>query len=283
MRFFSFASSTAARLFSLVAFIVLACVCARGEDENPKELSLDLGGELKLELVLIPAGTFDMGSPDTEESRKSGEKKHAVTISKPFYMAKYEVTQEQYEAIAKENQSKNKGPKLPVERVTWEEATKYCEKLSEKSAKAVKLPTEAQWEYACRAGTTAPFSFGETIAADQANYNTDEKYGTGVKVEKKESKTVAVGSFKPNAWGLYDMHGNVWEWCRDWYDSKYPDGAATDPEGPKAGTEDPASRVLRGGSFISPPSILRSAARDTLAPTFRNSHGGFRVIVQIEK
>src|SRR5258708_6630437 len=140
-----------ASLFVLSIILCVAASVARTED-NAKELTLDLGKGIKLDLVLIAPGTFQMGTPEKEEGHKKSETLHTVTLSKPFYMGKYEVTQEQYEAIATENPSKTKDPKLPVERVSWEDASKFCEKLTISSGRNVMLPTEAQWEYACRGG-----------------------------------------------------------------------------------------------------------------------------------
>ena len=266
---------------TLMAFTLLFVTFApnlRAEDA-PKELALDLGKGIKLELVQIPAGKFDMGTLEKEDGHKKNETRHSVTFTKPFFMGKFEVTQEQYEAVMADNPSKNKGPTLPVERVTWEEASKFCEKLSDKSAKLVQLPTEAQWEYACRAGTTTAYNTGDTITTADANYNGDTKSGSADKGENRD-KTMPVGSFKPNAFGVYDMHGNVWEWCRDWYD----ENAATDapienPDVPAKSSEDPPVRSVRGGSFYSWSPEVRSGVRDSLAPTYRNAHGGFRVIV----
>jgi formylglycine-generating enzyme required for sulfatase activity len=269
----------------LPLLILAACLDSRAE-ENPKELSLDLGKGIKLDLVLIPAGTFEMGTTEKEDGHKKSETKHTVTLTKPFYMGKYEVTQEQYEAITSENPSKVKGPTLPVEHMLYDEAVKFCEKLTEKVGKTAQLPTEAQWEYACRAGTTTAFNTGETLTTVDANFNGDVKPAGSADKGENRDKTLPVGSFKPNAWGLYDMHGNVWEWCRDWFDENYYasfKGPALDPEGPIKSSEDPPARVLRGGSYYSWVAEVRSGVRDSLGVTWRNAHGGFRVIVQLDK
>jgi len=149
-------------------------------------------------------------------------------------MGKYEVTQEQWEAVMGNNRSKTKGAKLPVTDVSWEDCQEFIKKLNENTKGGYRLPTEAEWEYACRAGTTTEYSFGDKITPKDGNYHDSEI-----------NKPVAVGSYKPNAFGLYDMHGNVFEWCNDCY-AKYPAGAVTDPKGPATGTY----RVLRGGSFL---------------------------------
>ena len=190
------------------------------------QLALDLGGGVKLELVLIKPGTFLMGSPETEAGRGVHEKQHRVTISEAFYMGKFTVTQEQYEAVTGKNPSHFKGPKNPVEMVSWNAALEFCDKLNDRaksmlpSGMKIQLPTEAQWEYACRAGTTTPFYTGETISTDQANYNGNSTYGNGVKGEFR-GKTTPVGSFKPNGFGLYDMSGNVKQWCESEEEKEY--------------------------------------------------------------
>ena len=211
----------------------------------------DLGNGISIEMVLIPAGKFKMGSPASEEERSDDETQHEVTLTKPFYMGKYEVTQEQWEAVMGNNPSEtDKGPKLPVTHVSWEDCQEFIKKLNAKTDGGYRLPTEAEWEYACRAGTTTAYSFGESLTESEANI-----YGDSIK---------AVGSYRPNAFGLYDMHGNVWEWCEYWY-GDYPAGAVTDPKGPATGEY----RVLRGGSFLNSVSYARSSYRLYLTPPYR--------------
>ncbi|MEI7837482.1 MAG: formylglycine-generating enzyme family protein [Planctomycetota bacterium] len=235
-----------------------------------KRLTLDLGKGVAMDLSLIPAGKFTMGSPEGEEDRQPDEgPPHDVTISKPFYMGVYEVTQEQYEAITGANPSYFKGAKNPVEQASWDEAVEFCKKLSAKTGKAVRLPTEAQWEYACRAGTKTRFG----VCDKDADLN---EYGWSA--ANSESKTHPVGQKKPNAWGLYDMHGNVWEWCSDWYADSYANAGDRDPQGAQSGSD----RVLRGGSWFSLPLLCRSAIRDWGAPDVRGSHVGFRVAVDLK-
>ena len=259
----------------LAVALVLGLLCAgaswAGEGQPPKELTLDLGGGVKLDLVLISPGKFMMGSPAGEKDRSNDETQHEVTLSKPFYIGKYAVTQEQYEKVMGANPSNFKGAKNPVETVSWDDAQDFCKKLSATSGKTVRLPTEAEREYACRAGSTTAFCFGdnENGLADYAWY-----------ASNSDSKTHPVGEKKPNAWGLYDMHGNVFEWCQDWY-GDYPAGAATDPQGAAQG----AGRVLRGGCWGVAPRYCRSAFRDDNYPVGRlDGHGlGFRVVAVVPR
>ena len=244
----------------------------------PKEMTLELGGNVTMKLVLIPAGSFVMGSPASEKGRLKIEgPQHGVRISRPFYMGIYPVTQEQYEQIAEENQSKFRSPSNPIENVTWYQAEAFCEKLSQKTGQLVRLPTEAQWEYACRAGTTTAFNVGKTISADDANFNGHVPY-PGSKSTTWRAKTIPVGSFKPNAWGLYDMHGNVAQYCRDLYDDTYyARSPALDPPGPtKSKYRD---HIVRGGGYSAEAAGVRSASRD--ACEIPRDHIGFRVIVEL--
>ena len=240
----------------------------------PKELVLDLRNKANLRLILIPAGKFVMGSPASEKERLDDETQHTVVISKPFYMGVYHVTQEQYEQVMGKNPSLFKGPLNPVEIVSWSKATEFCKILSQKTGKTVTLPTEAQWEYACRAGTTTAFNTGETISTDQANYDGTYVYGDGNK-GKQRQKTTPVGSFTPNAWGLYDMHGNVRQWCSDWYGyDYYAKSPTTDPQGPNTGE----LRVLRGCDWGNSPRNCRSACRHWSEPNANGVVLGFRVV-----
>ena len=242
----------------------------------PRDLTLDLGNKVLMKLVLIPAGTFFMGSPDTEPNRNLDENpQHMVTISTPFYTAACQVTQEQYEQVMGRNPSSFKGATNPVEGVAWTSAVDFCKKMSALTGKSVRLPTEAEWEYACRAGTTTPLYTGTTISTAQANYNGTQVYGNGVKGEFRQ-KTAPVGSFKPNDFGLYDMGGNVNQWTSDWYGS-YGDKPQIDPQGPSYGQ----TRVARGGSWQSGPWDLRSANRPNSPADYRGNDVGFRVVVGV--
>ncbi|NJN61097.1 MAG: SUMF1/EgtB/PvdO family nonheme iron enzyme [Coleofasciculaceae cyanobacterium RL_1_1] len=237
-----------------------------------------------IEMVAIPGGRFWMGSPDGEESRSDNESpQHEVSVS-DFFLGKFTVTQAQWRAVAQLpqiNQSLNadpsrfKGDNRPVERVSWDDAQEFCTRLSQATGKAYRLPSEAQWEYACRAGTTTPFAFGATLNTDIANYDGNYTYGNGKKGVYRE-QTIDVGSFPPNAWGLYDMHGNVYEWCEDSWHNNY-NGAPTDGTAwIDNGTE---YKLLRGGSWINYPRNCRSASRSNTARDFRDFNIGFRVVL----
>ena len=226
-----------------------------------------------MKMVLIPAGEFMMGSPEGEEERSGDEKQHRIRITKPYYLGVYEVTQEQYEKVTGANPSLFKGATRPVEQVSWEDAVEFCRKLSRKEGRTYRLPTEAEWEYACRAGTTTPFHFGGILNGKEANCDGNYPYGTGIKGPYLK-ETATVGSYAPNAWGLYDMHGNVYEWCADSYDSDYyGDSPTDDPTGPATRSY----RVVRGGSWGSFAGSCRSAFRGNFSPGIRFSGLGFRV------
>jgi formylglycine-generating enzyme required for sulfatase activity len=215
---------------------------------------VELGKDVKLEMVLIPPGKFKMGSPESEKDRFDNETQHEVTLTKPFYMGKYEVTQEQWFEIMGVNPSREKGRMFPVKDISWEDCQEFIKKLNAKTDGGYRLPTEAEWEHACRAGSTTAYSFGDKITPKDANYY-DSKIG----------EPVAVGSYKPNAFGLYDMHGNVDEWCEDLY-RDYPKGPATGKY-----------RVLRGGSFADLGSLARSSFRNFTSPSGRSFLTGFRL------
>jgi formylglycine-generating enzyme required for sulfatase activity len=238
-------------------------------------------------MVLIPGGSFLMGSPEDELERSDNESpQHSVTIQ-PFCMGKYPVTQAQWRAVAALPQVNreldpepriSKGENRPVGPVHLYEAVEFCDRLSQKTGRQYRLPSEAEWEYACRAGTTTPFHFGETITPELANYNGQYTYGAGVKGDYRE-ETTPVGSFGvANAFGLYDMHGNVWEWCADQWHENY-EGAPTDGRAwLDENDNDNQERVLRGGSWDSNPSNCRSAYRNYYDAGVRNNYLGFRVV-----
>ena len=230
--------------------------------------TLDLGGGVKLEVVLIPAGKFIMGSQEREKLKYNNAKPHEVTISHPFYMGKYVVTQDQYLEVMKNNPSIFKGMKNPVEHISWNDTKWFCKRVSEKSGKTVRLPTEAEWEYACRAGSTSEVYFSNSESLDDYAWYSYNSNGT----------THAVGEKKPNAWGLYDMYGNVTEWCQDWY-GEYATGAATDPTGP--GPANDAGHVLRGGAWQYNGASCQSTSRNhgNDSDYHHYHYVGFRVVV----
>ncbi|MEO0968185.1 MAG: formylglycine-generating enzyme family protein [Cyanobacteria bacterium J06639_18] len=263
----------------------------------------DLGDGVKLEMVLIKGGTFTMGSPETEEGSRDNERpQHQVTVP-TFFMGKYQVTQAQWRAVASLTQVKRelkpepsyfKGDRRPVELVSWYDAVEFCDRLVQKTGLQYRLPSEAEWEYACRAGTTTPFHFGNTITTDLANYQGTDceeysgSYGDGPKgVYRKE--TTDVGSFDAaNAFGLYDMHGNVWEWCLDDWHSNYEgaptDGSAWIENNEQEDESDNHSRVLRGGSWSIFPGGCRSACRLNFVPVSDVNYSlGFRLVCGIAR
>lgn len=260
------------RLFCLSLVVALAShlpIQAQEKKEPPKNFTNTLG----MKFVWIPPGSFMMGSPENEIGRRDdGEAQHKVTLTKGFYMGVYTVTQEHWQAIMGDNPSQFKGEeKLPVECISWNDCQKFIQRLREKDKKPYRLPTEAEWEYACRAGTTTPFYSGETITTDQANFNGDFIYGIAKRGISRK-KTTSVGIFPANAWGLHDMHGNVYQWCDDWY-GDVPQKDAVDPQGPEKGI----LRVVRGGNFSFPPKFCRSASRNGFEPHYRNRTIGCRL------
>ena len=254
----------------LVLFHLLALLHP-AKAQAPKEITNSIG----MKLVLVPKGTFMMGSPESEQGRNENETQHEVTISKDYYLGVYEVTQAQYEKVMGKNLSLfqgaivgNENADLPVENVSWDEAVKFCKKLSalpeeKKAGRVYRLPTEAEWEYACRAGSKTAYSF-------------DDEEGLlpeyGWFSRNSSDRTHTVGLLEPNAWGLYDMHWNVFEWCSDWF-GEYPMGAVSERTAPKEGTD----RVFRGGVWDGGAALCRSAFRIRLDPSYRSNILGFRV------
>ena len=206
-----------------------------------------------------PAGTFMMGSPESEKERRHDETLHQVTLTRGFWMLEIQVTQVMWKGAMNYNPSRFTGEKLPVENVSWNDCQEYIRRLNTLNitppSYKFSLPTEAQWEYACRAGTITPYHFGKTLEKDKANYG------------KNLKTTIEAGSYPANTWGLYNMHGNVWEWCMDWY-SKYPSGSEIDPMGTSIGTQ----RVCRGGSWSDHVGLCRSAFRKSSSPSHRYIH-----------
>jgi formylglycine-generating enzyme required for sulfatase activity/tRNA A-37 threonylcarbamoyl transferase component Bud32 len=252
---------------------------------RPVEEEDEIAPGVRMTFVLVPPGTFLMGSPRDEGERSAWEKQfdaeaqHEVTLTRPFYLGKYEVTQAHYEALLgkDKNPSSFKGADLPVESVAWTEASAFADTWTKKRGDGLvyHLPTEAAWEYSCRGGrpSSHPFGIGDgtSLSSDQANFDGNYPYGGAAK-GKDLGKTCRVGSYPPNAFGIHDMHGNVWEWCADWY-GPYPAGNVSNPTGPGEGS----SRVIRGGSCTSAGGHCRAANRHRYEPGSRNFHLGFRL------
>jgi formylglycine-generating enzyme required for sulfatase activity len=244
----------------------------------PQEAAKELVNSIDMKLVLIPKGTFMMG-PESAEGRTERKTQHQVTLTNDFYLGVTEVTQAQYQKVMGENPSRFQNDKIkgdssnhPVEKVSWLDAVDFCNRLSElpeekKAGRVYRLPTEAEWEHACRAGSKTAYFFG-----DEAQ-SLSEYAWFGI---NGDSQTHPVGSKKPNAWGLYDMHGNVWEWCSDWY-SDYPEKPVIDPTGPSKATD----HVVRGGSYANEPTGCRSATWSCFRPKDRFLHLGFRVALSV--
>jgi formylglycine-generating enzyme required for sulfatase activity len=249
-----------------------------------KSYTEDLGNGVKLTLMLIPAGEFSMGAPAEEPESGDDERPQRLVKVPQFLMGRYAVTQAQWRVVAgyggsaqelNPDPSNFQGDNRPVEQVSWDDAQEFCRRLSAKTGKNYRLPSEAQWEYACRAGMTTAFHFGETITPELANYRGTETYNDSPKGEYRR-ETTDVGSFPANDWGLHDMHGNVWEWCEDDYHPNYegaPDNGRAWVESDR--TETP--RLLRGGSWLNGPRNCRSADRDVNPRDSRSIFIGFRV------
>jgi formylglycine-generating enzyme required for sulfatase activity len=238
----------------------------------PATLALDLGDGVKWEGVLIPAGAFTMGAPPSESRTPAEallERPHRVTITKPFYMGKYELTQAQYEAIMGANPSVTKGPSMPVHNVSWQNAHDFCEKMSARVGRPVDLPTDAEWEYACRAGTTTVYYSGNTV---------EDLARVGWYADNSGRRLHNVGQLPPNAWGLYDMHGNIREFVRDFF-ANAPLEDAVDPTGPTTG--DPNNHVVRGGAYTANAAVAGNCRSAIRRPTEVLTITGFRIKVPV--
>jgi formylglycine-generating enzyme required for sulfatase activity len=254
----------------------------------PKTLALDLGDGVKMKLARIEPGRFQMGSPPDEAKRRDDEARHEVEITKPYCLGVYAVTQAQFRQVMgmKPSQFSSKGngrdkvsglntDDFPVENVNWEEAMDFCRIVSLLPAVRDKgwvadLPMEAEWEYACRAGTETAFHYGNALSSHQANFNGTNPYGDAAKGPNLQ-RTTKVGSYEANAWGLYDMHGNVLQWCKDWYDKDYQN----------QDKKDTSQRVARGGGWFVGAPACRAACRLSVDPAARGSGLGFRVVVRL--
>jgi formylglycine-generating enzyme len=249
------------------------------ETAETLDIPVEKENEIGMKFRLIPAGEFMMGSPEDEEYRDNDEAFHRVQITKPFYLGVCEVTQGEWEAVMGTTPWRGEdyaieGVDYPATYVSWEDVQEFCRRLSAREGKSYRLPTEAEWEYACRAGSTTAFCFGDSYSGlgEYAWY--DENTWSAGREHPSE-----VGLKQANGWGLHDMHGNVWEWCEDWFDEDYyEDSPIDDPTGPPAG----GYRVFRGGGWDGGPWICRSAHRLRLAPAFRYLSLGFRVACSVE-
>jgi formylglycine-generating enzyme required for sulfatase activity len=247
-----------------------------------------------MDLALIPAGTFLMGSSAEEPHHENDEgPQHWVHLTRPYYLSRTTITQRQYRHVLRRNpstyNSRNKGGgRHPVERVTFGDAQRFCHMLSaypeeQKQGRRYRLPTEAEWEHACRAGTTTPYSCGDTLTPSLANYDTNDHTLDLSEMRAEEQpllRTCPVAQYPPNPWGLYDMHGNVWEWCADWFDN-YLSDEQTDPTGPETNSEWDL-RVIRGGGWNSYGRWCRSARRSNTNDDTEDADLGFRVVCVIE-
>jgi formylglycine-generating enzyme required for sulfatase activity len=232
------------------------------------QLTIPLGGGLDMKFAWIPPGVFQMGCPPGEGGLENERPQHRVTLSNGFYLGVHEVTQAQWRAVMPSNPSHFKGDDRPVENVSWDDCQEFCKRLGERTGKRFRLPTEAEWEYACRAGTTSEYHSGNGEEALQR---------VGWYRANSDQQTQAVGKLAANAWGLHDMHGNVWEWCADWYGA-YPKNDQKDPQGCSNGD----ARVLRGGSWGFEPRCCRAACRGGSAPGGRYSYIGCRVCLCLD-
>jgi len=260
----------------------LLALARKSGEQTPTTLGPTVGSpwtvpDLSLDMLWCKPGSFQMGSPEDEEDREEDETLHEVTLTSGYWLGKHPVTQAEWEKVMGNNPSHFKGADRPVERVFWDDVTSFCEKLTETEREAgrlpvgmtYQLPTEAEWEYACRAGTKTAFSFGDELTAIHANF--DENVGE-TNFDENVGETTDVGKYPANPWGFHDMHGNVEEWCADWYE-EFTSRAVSDPVGPAAGS----CRVLRGGFWNSTADGTRSAIRIRNVPAFSIISLGFRL------
>ncbi|MCE9560785.1 MAG: SUMF1/EgtB/PvdO family nonheme iron enzyme [Planctomycetes bacterium] len=254
-----------ARVVELIGAGVKPCVPQR---------VVQLPGGVPMAFSFIPPGSFLMGGTVNDNERPV----HKVTLTKGFFIGVHAVTQAQWDAVMGINTSSFKGPNRPVEEISWNDCQEFCKKMTTdlKRRVTVRLPTEAEWERACRSGTTTEYHFSDVLNTDLANYNGDSSWNDLPK-GKNRQETTDVGSFPSNAWGLCDVHGNVWEWCSDGY-GEYSPGNQSDPQGQSDGQ----SRVLRGGAWDNDPVLCRAAFRVTVEPAYRSGRTGFRICFCLE-
>jgi formylglycine-generating enzyme required for sulfatase activity len=279
----------------ILACVLAACLIAQGPARSQRAAK-GITNSIGMKLVLIPAGKFVMGTPANEAEREAGETQHEVAITRPFYLGVYTVTQGQFQKVMGKNPSffqPNRGgsPDHPAEQVRWREAQMFCTKLSalpeeKKAGRTYRLPSEAEWEYACRAGTATVFNVGDALSSKQANFNGNYPYGDAEKGPYLR-KTAKVGSYAPNAWGLYDMQGNVLQWCNDFYDPNYyKKSPRKDPKGPDKGVVPTGYRndcyvVVRGGCWLDEGRGCRCGRRFRLQPSEPYRWTGFRVACDV--
>jgi formylglycine-generating enzyme required for sulfatase activity len=295
-------------LACLAAFALSGLYAASAPDRpETRGAEKTITNSLGMKLAAIPAGKFLMGSPPNEAERDDNEQQHEVAITRPFHMGVYDVTQREYEPLmgkvwegGKYNPWNNGtffdaghggGPDHPMENVRWYQAVEYCKRLSalpeeKRAGRRYRLPTEAEWEYACRGGTTTVFSFGHSLSSRQANINGTAPYG-GAEKGPYLRKTTKVGSYKPNAFGLYDMHGNVCQWCADWYDRDYyRSSPKEDPPGPAKGVLSTGYndfyKVIRGGCWLDEGRACRAAYRFRAMPHENYRLIGFRLVCEVD-
>ena len=255
--------SKCAAFIVITALIVLNITGIYADDKTGNIIE----NSLNMRLVRISAGEFIMGSPVDEKGHQEDEFQHKVIFTDPFYIGITEVTQAQWKSVMGTNRSNFKGDDLPAEKLSWKEALLFCRKLSELEGRTYRLPTEAEWEYACRGGSSGPYADSSNNPDQIAWYSNNSG-----------NNTHPVGQMKPNAWGIYDMHGNVSEWCQDYYIPEYPDEEAVDQPGPGEGKY----RVIRGGAWDSFPVGCRSSARSSAPASYQFKQTGFRVVLENE-
>ena len=287
------------RILAIATAIVVLAFSTRNSAVLAQDKVETITNSIGMKLVLIPAGTFTMGSPRSEAERINEETLHDVTISRPFYLGVYEVTQSEFDKIMRGIELHRRpafpGERNPAEQLEWKTARLFCEKLSEQpeekaAGRRYRLPTEAEWEYACRAGTKTAFHYGDSLSSDQASFNGNYPAGIAEKGVYKRT-TVPVGSYPANAFGLHDMHGNVAEWCADFYDPEYYENSPDqDPLGPPLGVLktdfDNSDKnffvVVRGGSWLDEGRACRSAYRFKAMPNTQYKLIGFRVVCELD-
>lgn len=264
----------------LAASLVASMLCSDDSAAQQERFSNSLG----MEFVLIPAGSFLMGSPPNEPFRDQDESQHKVILTKPFYIQTTEVTQGQWKALMGQNPSyfKGCGDRCPVERVSWFDCQRFVERLNQKGEGRYRLPKESEWEYVCRGGTSSAFHWGEAVDCAKGMFGNNSLRGVAMCVgyiERrglKRDSPAPVASYPPNPWGVFDMHGNVWEWCEDWY-APYPEGEISDPKGGDSGE----MKVRRGGSWFKFGTFCRSANRNFAHPASRYYTTGFRLVREV--